>query len=579
MSVSENISQITQGSLTSVAVQETEQKNDLEMQSQLSKFFKPKRTSSAQSNKKRSWDRLRQENNPHSKSNSPENKAMRLALRCNIVTADEKEKGMLTHQMPPHDIHDSTLPFPLHRSLSGKDEVIDTTPSQKREISKGELIALSAHHHLSKEQFQEILDYVQRFENEWERSAHDILYFHRLHSGLPRVIFWIRGKGVYIKLTGQYNANKIDEACHLAGLNRDQYRQIKILMNQHLYNIDRKLPRMHVLSKNKSGLPTNVLFHPQKGLFIHSLKETVQDGTSSQAQWIKADFVGCWDPETIATGTFKHVVKGMHLQSGKVITIGSSGRFDGNTNSLVRGNQGITDSETYAIKTLNHSNIQSGTVIGYPGTKIDPLTNRPIVKRALLSPLYGMGDLLSCLRSLNHVEKTQIAIDLMEALVYLHGADNKKDQSGPWVHFDIKPENILVERRGGRVHAVLGDLGFAGPELAKKNSFEGTIPYLSPEMCSRALYGPVGTYSDVWSAGVTLYALFFGNIPAWSDVYSVDALLQNFYNPQQFEMKLESELSSSPFGKLLTGMLRIHSDQRLSSTQCLNFLKQYQGRI
>ncbi|ETL89707.1 serine/threonine protein kinase [Phytophthora nicotianae] len=78
------------------------------------------------------------------------------------------------------------------------------------------------------------------------------------------------------------------------------------------------------------------------------------------------------------------------------------------------------------------------------------------------------------------------------------------------VHRDIKPANILMNRNG---EFKVADFGLAGT-LAKSNSFfsdfTGTMMYMAPERISGAHYTCV---SDIWSFGITLFALATGGYP------------------------------------------------------------------
>jgi hypothetical protein len=83
------------------------------------------------------------------------------------------------------------------------------------------------------------------------------------------------------------------------------------------------------------------------------------------------------------------------------------------------------------------------------------------------------------------------------------------------VHRDVKPGNILVERRSGRV--LLCDFGIAaqamGERLTEVGRRVGTPGYLAPELIPGGDTGPVDPRADVYSLGVVLYQCLTGRAP------------------------------------------------------------------
>ena len=77
-------------------------------------------------------------------------------------------------------------------------------------------------------------------------------------------------------------------------------------------------------------------------------------------------------------------------------------------------------------------------------------------------------------------------------------------------HRDIKLENILV--KDDDIVKII-DFGFA--VKANKNSYQklfcGTPSYMPPEIVNKEKY--IAQYSDVWSLGVLLFAMLYGNFP------------------------------------------------------------------
>ncbi|MEU3788903.1 protein kinase [Streptomyces fructofermentans] len=98
----------------------------------------------------------------------------------------------------------------------------------------------------------------------------------------------------------------------------------------------------------------------------------------------------------------------------------------------------------------------------------------------------------------------RIGLELVAALGQVH--------AGGVLHRDIKPGNVLVERRAGRV--VLTDFGIAAIRDAEALTMAGMLvgspDYMAPERISGRPQGPP---SDLWSLGATLCAALGGRSP------------------------------------------------------------------
>ena len=84
------------------------------------------------------------------------------------------------------------------------------------------------------------------------------------------------------------------------------------------------------------------------------------------------------------------------------------------------------------------------------------------------------------------------------------------------VHRDVKPSNVLVERRGEIEHASLTDFGVAKPadrdtrSLTQAGQLLGTVDYLAPELIEGE---ESGAASDVYALGCVLFELVTGHVP------------------------------------------------------------------
>ncbi|MHC4601135.1 MAG: serine/threonine-protein kinase, partial [Planctomycetota bacterium] len=103
----------------------------------------------------------------------------------------------------------------------------------------------------------------------------------------------------------------------------------------------------------------------------------------------------------------------------------------------------------------------------------------------------------------------RLCLQVLRALAFLHGLG--------LVHGDVKPQNILVERREGKASARLIDFGLAVPVLRGRPTTlirAGTPAYLPPE---KVLGAPPDPRSDLYSFGVTLFHCLTGALPFEGD--------------------------------------------------------------
>ncbi|KAI3411636.1 Protein kinase domain-containing protein, partial [Psidium guajava] len=128
-------------------------------------------------------------------------------------------------------------------------------------------------------------------------------------------------------------------------------------------------------------------------------------------------------------------------------------------------------------------------------------------------------------RQLSFVQRVSIAIDIAQALDYLH-----HDADPPVVHCDLKPSNVLLD---DDMTAHVGDFGLArllydkNPQIQSSLStgaFNGTIGYVAPEY---GMAGEISTWGDVYSFGILVMEMFTGKKPT-DEMFMEDLSLHSY---------------------------------------------------
>jgi serine/threonine protein kinase len=98
-------------------------------------------------------------------------------------------------------------------------------------------------------------------------------------------------------------------------------------------------------------------------------------------------------------------------------------------------------------------------------------------------------------------ETITIMTPIMDAVAYLHS------QRSPVTHQDIKPANIIVSLKKGRV--MLVNFGVGKQYKMGSTARHSLTPYQAPEQYN----GEINTLTDIYGLGATLYTLVTGIVP------------------------------------------------------------------
>ncbi len=142
-------------------------------------------------------------------------------------------------------------------------------------------------------------------------------------------------------------------------------------------------------------------------------------------------------------------------------------------------------------------------------------------------------------------EALKILRQVAEGLAYLHNLG--------FIHFDIKPENVLLKKEEGKALWKLGDFG-----LIKTRGFsgifdvKGTVGYIAPEIFK----GEVHRSSDVFSLGCLLYYMLTGHHP-----FKAETPAEELYLNKKGKVEAPQDLPEA-FKPIFSKMVRINPFQR-----------------
>ena len=259
--------------------------------------------------------------------------------------------------------------------------------------------------------------------------------------------------------------------------------------------------------------------------------------------------------EEIGSGGFAKVVQGIHIPTGEKVAVKIMDKAQIFSEPL---NLNRIQREIAILKIVRHKNI----------IKLYELMETPN-KIYLVMEYCNGGELFDYIVSKQHLTERQACRffqEIINSIEYLHSLNI--------VHRDLKPENLLLDKINNKITLKLIDFGISNCYSPEKllTTPCGTASYAPPEMHRGDEY--YGLLSDVWSAGVVLYAMAFGYLPFCED--DEDTNINNIIEGN-YEIPEEAspELSDLLIHLLDINPLTRYDLEQIKQHPWFNIVKQY----
>ncbi|XP_043816490.1 probable LRR receptor-like serine/threonine-protein kinase At3g47570 [Manihot esculenta] len=241
-----------------------------------------------------------------------------------------------------------------------------------------------------------------------------------------------------------------------------------------------------------------------------------------------------------------------NMLSGELPMVGvfknSSATFVGGNKNLCGGILGVALLFICLLLWRNSKKRKGEATSLFDGKSLLKLSYQSLLKATNgFSPdnLIGVGSFGSMPRSVNIIQRLNIAIDVASAVEYLH-----YHCGTPIVHCDLKPSNVLLDEEiVGHSSGML----YYSTNHSSSLGIRGTIGYCPPEY---GVGSEVSMHGDVFSFGILLLEMFTGKRPT-DDMFKDNLSLHNYVkrglpeqvkeivDPKLFHMQLDADATSN----------------------------------
>lgn len=180
---------------------------------------------------------------------------------------------------------------------------------------------------------------------------------------------------------------------------------------------------------------------------------------------------------------------------------------------------------------------------------------------------YGAGDLVDQMQlhsgRIDEATVTRWAIQICDVLHYLH------TQRPPIICRDLKPGNLILDEKTGRV--TLGDLSLAVSVRPTDNKVSawGTMGYAAPELFA----GKVEPRSDIYSLGAIMFHLLTGSDPQDNPLFIFD--FSKNPRPRQINPSISPEMEQI----IMKATTHKPEDRHSSALEMIRLLKDHARRL